>query len=70
MSAINLWQSHGIDLQLAALQTQGHAELIANPRLFTANQQAASIESGEEIPYQEISKSGATGVAFKKAVLS
>jgi type IV pilus assembly protein PilQ len=38
--------------------------------LFTANQQTASIESGEEIPYQEISKSGGTGIAFKKAVLS
>ena len=59
-----------LDIQLAALENEGHGELISSPRLFTANQQTASIESGEEIPYQEISRSGATGVAFKKAVLS
>ncbi len=59
-----------LDIELAALENEGHGELISSPRLFTANQQMASIESGEEIPYQEISVSGATGVAFKKAVLS
>jgi type IV pilus assembly protein PilQ len=59
-----------LDLKLSALENEGHGELISSPRLFTANQQTASIESGEEIPYQEVSRSGATGVAFKKAVLS
>jgi type IV pilus assembly protein PilQ len=57
-------------VQLSALENEGHGELISSPSLFTANQQTASIESGEEIPYQEVSKSGATSVAFKKAVLS
>ncbi len=59
-----------LNVQLSALESEGHAELISSPSLLTANQQTASIESGEEIPYQEISKSGATGVSFKKAVLS
>lgn len=59
-----------LDMQLAALENSGHGELISTPSLFTANQQPASIESGEEIPYQEVSRSGATGVTFKKAVLS
>ncbi len=59
-----------LDIQLAAAETKGHAELISSPKLFTSSQQAASIEAGEEIPYQEISASGATGVAFRKAVLS
>lgn len=59
-----------LDVQLSALENEGHGELISSPSLFTANQQTASIESGEEIPYQEISRSGGTGVAFKKAVLS
>jgi type IV pilus assembly protein PilQ len=59
-----------LDVQLSALENEGHGELISSPSLFTANQQTASIESGEEIPYQEVSKSGATSVAFKKAVLS
>lgn len=59
-----------LDVRLAALENQGHGELLSSPRLLTGNHQSASIESGEEIPYQEISSSGATGVAFKKAVLS
>jgi type IV pilus assembly protein PilQ len=59
-----------LDVQLAAIEHSGHGELISSPRLFTANQQPASIEAGEEIPYQEISESGGTGIVFKKAVLS
>jgi len=58
-----------LDVKLAALENQGHGELISSPTLFTANQQMASIEAGEEIPYQEASSSGATSVVFKKAVL-
>jgi type IV pilus assembly protein PilQ len=59
-----------LDIQLAALEKEGRGELISSPSLFTANQQTASIESGEEIPYQEVSESGGTAVVFKKAVLS
>lgn len=44
--------------------------MISSPRLITANQQPAVIDSGQEIPYQESTSSGATAVAFKKAVLS
>lgn len=59
-----------LDATLSAMENEGHGELISSPSLFTANGQTASIESGEEIPYQEVSLSGGTGVAFKKAVLS
>ncbi|MGQ3890556.1 type IV pilus secretin PilQ [Legionella sp. CNM-4043-24] len=59
-----------LDLELSALESEGRGEIIASPRLITTNQQAAVIESGEEIPYQEATSSGATAVAFKKAVLS
>lgn len=59
-----------LDVQLSALETEGHAQLISSPRLLTGNQQTASIEAGEEIPYQEVSSSGGTAIAFKKAVLS
>jgi type IV pilus assembly protein PilQ len=59
-----------LDIALSAMESEGKGELISSPSLFTANQQAASIESGEEIPYQEMSASGGTGVAFKKAVIS
>ncbi len=70
LAIIKLPDASFLHMQLSALEEEGHGELISSPSLFTANQQTASIESGEEIPYQEISRSGATGVAFKKAVLS
>lgn len=59
-----------LDLELSALESEGRAEIIASPRLVTTDQQAAIIESGEDIPYQQSTLSGATAVAFKKAVLS
>jgi type IV pilus assembly protein PilQ len=59
-----------LQLELTALLAEGRGEEIANPRVITANQQTASIESGVEIPYQSATSSGATSVSFKKAVLS
>jgi type IV pilus assembly protein PilQ len=59
-----------LDVKLAALLKEGKADLIASPRLFTVNLQPASIESGQEVPYQHESESGGTTVTFKKAVLS
>lgn len=58
-----------LDVKLAALEKNGHAELISSPSLFTSNQQAASIEAGEEVPYQEVSENGGTAITFKRAVL-
>lgn len=58
-----------LDLELSALESEGLGKIISSPRLVTANQQKAYIESGEEIPYQESMASGATSVSFKKAVL-
>lgn len=58
-----------LDVKLSALEKAGHAELISSPSLFTANREPASIEAGEEVPYQEVSESGGTAVTFKKAVL-
>jgi len=59
-----------LQLELTALLAEGRGEEIANPRVITANQTEASIESGVEIPYQQATSSGATSVSFKKAVLS
>lgn len=58
-----------LDLELMALENEGLGKIVASPRLVTSNQQQAYIEAGEEIPYQEASSSGATSIAFKKAVL-
>lgn len=59
-----------LDLELSALEGDRHAQVISRPRVVTSNQQKAVIQTGEEIPYQEATSSGATSVVFKKAVLS
>ena len=59
-----------VDLELSALESDGRAEVVSQPRVVTADRQTASIKSGEEIPYQKAASSGATSVSFKEAVLS
>lgn len=59
-----------VDLELSAFESDGQAEIVAQPKVVTADRQTARIQSGEEIPYQEASSSGATSVSFKEAVLS
>lgn len=59
-----------VQLELSALQVEGEGEIISSPRIITANQKSATIQSGVEIPYQEASSSGATSVSFKTAALS
>ena len=59
-----------IDLELTALEEENKAEIVASPRISTANQKQARIEQGVEIPYVQSASSGATTVEFKKAVLS
>tara|TARA_R110002110_G_scaffold271566_3_gene487038 strand:- start:61409 stop:63538 length:2130 start_codon:yes stop_codon:yes gene_type:complete len=58
-----------LDLELEALESEGLGKIVASPRIVTSNQQQAYIEAGEEIPYLQSSSSGATSIAFKKAVL-
>jgi type IV pilus assembly protein PilQ len=59
-----------VDLELSAAQIENRGTVISSPRVITANQKEASIEQGVEIPYQQSASSGATTIAFKKAVLS
>ena len=58
-----------LELELSALESEGSAEVIARPKVITADKQQASISSGVQIPYQEASSSGATSVSFVEAVL-
>lgn len=58
-----------LDLELAAIETDGRAEIVSQPRVITADGQTAFIESGTEIPYEQSTSSGATSVTFKPAVL-
>ena len=58
-----------IDLELSAAQAETDAKIVSSPRVITANQRQAEIMQGVEIPYQQSASSGATSIAFKKAVL-
>jgi type IV pilus assembly protein PilQ len=58
-----------LDLELSALESENRGEVIASPRVITANQKEAYIESGEEIPYLSASSAGNTQIEFKKAIL-
>ena len=70
--ALGFWDSETglIDLELSALESDGKADIVSTPKVLTADQQKARIASGEEIPYQEATSSGATSTSFKEAVLS
>lgn len=59
-----------LNLELSALEADGKGKIISSPRVITSDQREALIEQGTEIPYQEASSSGATSVAFKKAVMA
>lgn len=69
LSLFHAGASRFLDLELSALEADGKGKIISNPRVVTADQQAALIEQGEEIPYQQATSSGATAIAFKKANL-
>lgn len=54
---------------LQAAASSGHGQMIASPHLLTRNHQAATIETGEQIPYTEKNMYGDSSTLFKKAVL-
>ncbi|GMV75622.1 MAG: hypothetical protein AMXMBFR78_25720 [Rubrivivax sp.] len=58
-----------LNLELSAMESEGKGKIVSSPRVVTADQQKASIEQGEEIPYQVATSSGATSIQFKKAAL-
>ncbi len=58
-----------LELELSALASDGHGEIVATPKVLTTDQQEALIASGTQLPYQEASSSGATSTSFKDAEL-
>lgn len=70
MTVARLSEGTILDLELSALESENRGEVIASPRVITANQKEAYIESGEEIPYLTASSAGNTTVVWRKAVLS
>jgi len=61
-----------LDIELSAIQTQGRAEVLSNPRIVTSNQKESVIKQGKEIGYLTVT-GGQSGnvptVAFKEALL-
>lgn len=55
-------------LELSALETDGKAEVISQPKVMTTNGTQASIESGSEIPFQTV-EDGEVNIQFKDVVL-
>ena len=58
-----------IELELSALEAEGHGELVATPKVLTADQQPAVIASGQQVPFNVATASGATAVEFIEAEL-
>lgn len=61
-----------LDIELQALQAEGRGEVVANPRVITANQREAVIRQGDEVGYVTVSGTGANATAtvqFKEALL-
>ena len=62
-----------LNLELAALESDGIGKIISSPRVITTNNTMAKIEDGTEVPYITASSSGGTTtttVNFKSAKLS
>ena len=62
-----------LNLELAALESDGIGKIISSPRVITANNVKAKIEDGTEVPYITSTSSGGTTtttVNFKPAKLS
>tara|TARA_B100000676_G_scaffold302554_1_gene351705 strand:- start:548 stop:2695 length:2148 start_codon:yes stop_codon:yes gene_type:complete len=58
-----------IELELSALEAEGHGELVATPKVLTADQQPAVIAAGQRVPFETATSSGATAVEFIDAEL-
>ena len=54
--------------EITALESLGMGKTISNPKVFTLDNQVATVTQGEEIPYQTTSE-GTTSTSFKEAAL-
>jgi len=54
--------------EITALESLGMGKTISNPKVFTLDNQTATVTQGEEIPYQTTSE-GTTSTSFKEAAL-
>jgi type IV pilus assembly protein PilQ len=65
ISADNL---RALDIQLSAMESSGEGKIVSNPKIITLDNQEASIQQGQKIPYQTVSAEG-TQTQFVNATL-
>jgi len=73
LSLFNASISRILNLEIAALESDGLGKIISSPRVITANNVKAKIEDGTEVPYVTTTSTGGTTtqtVSFKSAKLS
>ncbi|MGE5472414.1 MAG: type IV pilus secretin PilQ [Bacteroidota bacterium] len=73
LSLFSASMSRILNLEIAALESDGIGKIISSPRVITANNVKAKIEDGTEIPYVTTTNSGGIitqTVTFKPAKLS
>ncbi len=69
----DLSSNYLLTVQLSALQEEGKLNILSSPSITTLDNQAASIESGREVPFQTVVGTGSSAspsIEYKKAVLS
>ena len=55
--------------EITALESLGMGRTISNPKVFTLDNQKATVEQGTELPYSTTDSEGQSTTGFKKAVL-
>ncbi|MFW6147549.1 MAG: secretin N-terminal domain-containing protein [Thermodesulfobacteriota bacterium] len=59
-----------LTIQLTSLEQEGKVNILSSPSITTIDNQAAIIESGEEVPFQRRDADGNITIEWKKATLS
>jgi len=67
-SLLNASETFGLDIRISALEEEGVARTVSNPKLVTLDNQEAEISQGYEIPFATVSEAG-TQTEFKEAKL-
>jgi len=67
-SLLNASETFGLDIRISALEEEGVARTVSNPKLVTLDNQEAQISQGYEIPFATVSEAG-TQTEFKEATL-
>ena len=58
-----------LKLEITALESMGLGKTISNPKVFTLDNQVATVTQGQQIAYQGTSEGGGTTTSFKDAAL-